>query len=103
MGKTDQAIARWEKNGAVPEESDFLIRHIYRQTIIGERESDIEMVGRLKACPTSWRAKAVSVRCPGPGQGSSPIRGTATWTSGSRRRRGDGGWTTDEILVQALG
>lgn len=48
MGKSDQSVANWEKK-QVPLESDFLIRHIYRQTATGEHASYVEMVDDLKA------------------------------------------------------
>jgi len=48
MGKTDQTVARWEKEQEVSTDADFLIRHIYRQTVIDEHASYVEMVDYLK-------------------------------------------------------
>ena len=48
MGRTGQTVAAWEKKQQVPTEAGFLIRHIYRQTVIGEHESYVKMVDHLK-------------------------------------------------------
>jgi putative transcriptional regulator len=48
MGKTAQTVAHWEKKEGVPPDAGFLIRYIYRQTIIGGHESYVEMVDKLR-------------------------------------------------------
>jgi len=47
MGKEAQTVAIWEKGGALNKDVDFLIRHIYRQVVLNERRTYIEMVDRL--------------------------------------------------------
>lgn len=47
LGKTDQSVANWEKTGNIPEEVNFLIRHIYRQTT-NKESSYTEEVDRLR-------------------------------------------------------
>jgi putative transcriptional regulator len=48
MGKTDQTVARWEKAQEVLPDTDFLVRHIYRQTVVSACASYVEMVDYLK-------------------------------------------------------
>jgi len=48
MGKTDQTVARWEKAQEVLPDTDFLVRHIYRQTVVSAYASYVEMVDYLK-------------------------------------------------------
>ncbi len=33
FGKTDQSVANWEKSDHPPKDVDYLVRHIYRQTM----------------------------------------------------------------------
>lgn len=33
VGKSDQSVAKWEKGEPIPIDVDYLIRHIYRQTM----------------------------------------------------------------------
>jgi DNA-binding transcriptional regulator YiaG len=47
LGKTDQSVAHWEKTGNIPEEVNYLIRHIYRQTI-NKKASYVDEVDRLR-------------------------------------------------------
>lgn len=47
LGKTDQSVANWEKTGKIPDEVNFLIRHIYRQTV-NMASSYLEEVDRLR-------------------------------------------------------
>ncbi len=47
LGKTDQAVAIWEKTGNIPKEVDFLVRHIIRQTI-DKSAIYVDEVDRLK-------------------------------------------------------
>lgn len=47
MGVTAQSVANWEKDHEVKEPSDFLLRHIYKQTI-GGRQSYMDLVDQLK-------------------------------------------------------
>ena len=47
MGKEAQTVAIWEKSKELNRDVDFLIRHIYRQTVLNERRTYIEMVDHL--------------------------------------------------------
>lgn len=47
VGKEAQTIAKWEKSEKLNQDADFLIRHIYRQTMINHHENYIEMVDHL--------------------------------------------------------
>lgn len=47
LGKSDQSVALWEKNGSIPKEVDFLVRHIMRQTM-GQSTSYMDEVDRLR-------------------------------------------------------
>ena len=47
VGKEAQTIAKWEKSEKLNQDADFLIRHIYRQTMINHHENYIEMVDYL--------------------------------------------------------
>jgi DNA-binding transcriptional regulator YiaG len=47
MGKEAQTVAIWEKSPELNRDVDFLIRHIYRQAILDERQTYVEMVDRL--------------------------------------------------------
>ena len=47
VGKEPQTIAKWEKTEKLNQDADFLIRHIYRQTMINHHENYIEMVDHL--------------------------------------------------------
>lgn len=46
VGKEDQTIAKWEKRKKISKDLDFLIRHIYKQTLNGS-QSYVEMVDHL--------------------------------------------------------
>ncbi|MFO1417249.1 MAG: hypothetical protein U1E83_01130 [Methylotetracoccus sp.] len=47
MGREAQTVALWEKSEALNSDVDFLIRHIYRSTVLKERRSYIELVDAL--------------------------------------------------------
>ncbi|MCI0734459.1 MAG: hypothetical protein L0Y38_11685 [Methylococcaceae bacterium] len=47
MGKEAQTVALWEKSEQVNQEVDFMIRHIYRQTVINVRQTYVELVDYL--------------------------------------------------------
>lgn len=46
-GKEAQTIAIWEKSEKLNQDADFLIRHIYKQTVINGHSNYIEMVDHL--------------------------------------------------------
>ncbi len=52
LGKTDQSVANWEKTGNIPREVDFLMRHIFRQTM-NEASLYVEEVDRLRSMDQS--------------------------------------------------
>jgi putative transcriptional regulator len=47
MGKEAQTVALWEKSDQVNQDVDFMIRHIYRQTVINARQTYVELVDHL--------------------------------------------------------
>jgi DNA-binding transcriptional regulator YiaG len=49
LGRTAQTVALWEKSEQIHDDADFLIRHIYRQTKINERDSYVELVDYLNS------------------------------------------------------
>ncbi len=48
FGKTDQSAANWEKTDKIPQEVDYLARHIIRQTL-NEKAAYVDEVKRLQA------------------------------------------------------
>lgn len=46
FGKGSQSVAKWEKENQINDDVDYLIRHIYKQTI-GGRQTYIELVDHL--------------------------------------------------------
>lgn len=62
MGKEAQTVALWEKGGALNRDVDFLIRHIYRQTVLNERRTYIEMVDRLNHLDRAENAERLEFR-----------------------------------------
>lgn len=61
LGKTDQSVAGWEKTGNIPEEVDFLVRHIYRQTHSQKCVSYVEEVDRLQQLDRSGHRDKVAL------------------------------------------
>lgn len=49
FGRGDQAVAKWEKGEKIPPDVDYLLRHIIRQTTLGESTIYLEEVDRLRA------------------------------------------------------
>lgn len=49
LGKSSQTVALWEKGSNLPDEVDFLVRHIYRQEVLRSRESYVQTVDALRA------------------------------------------------------
>ena len=49
MGKEAQTVALWEKSERVNQEVNFVIRHIYKQTIIKAKQTYVEMVDHLNS------------------------------------------------------
>lgn len=47
MGKEAQTVAVWEKSEKVNQDVDFMIRHIYRQTVVNARQTYVELVDYL--------------------------------------------------------
>ncbi|PZN78380.1 MAG: transcriptional regulator [Candidatus Methylumidiphilus alinenensis] len=47
MGKEAQTVAVWEKSEKVNQDVDFMIRHIYLQTVINARQTYVELVDYL--------------------------------------------------------
>lgn len=62
MGKEAQTVAHWEKGGELNKDVDFLIRHIYRQTVLNERRTYIEMVDRLNHLDRAENAERLEFR-----------------------------------------
>lgn len=59
MGKEAQTVALWEKSNKLNQDVDFMIRHIYRQSIINARQSYVEMVDWLNSKDRSEYEAAV--------------------------------------------
>ncbi|MGH8474490.1 MAG: helix-turn-helix domain-containing protein [Methylococcales bacterium] len=57
LGKEAQTVALWEKSEQIGREVDFMIRHIYRQTVINARQTYVELVDYLNGLD---RAEQVS-------------------------------------------
>lgn len=47
VGKDAQTIARWEKSDELNQDADFVVRHIYQQTVINRHANYEEMVDDL--------------------------------------------------------
>ena len=48
-GRQAQTVALWEKSERLNDDVDFLLRHIYRQTAINERDGYVALVDFLNA------------------------------------------------------
>ena len=49
LGCSEQAVAKWEKQGRIPKAEDFLIRRIYAEKLGGDREIEavVEMLNAI--------------------------------------------------------
>jgi DNA-binding transcriptional regulator YiaG len=47
MGKEAQTVAGWEKSDSLNPDVDYLFRHIYRQIVINQSDSYVDLVKRL--------------------------------------------------------
>lgn len=59
LGRTDQAVALWEKTGNIPKEVNFLVRHIFRQTM-DKTVTYLEEVDRLREMDKVEHTEGVS-------------------------------------------
>lgn len=48
LGREEQTVSLWERQGKIPSEVDFVVRHIFKQ-FMGDHQSYVDLVDQLRA------------------------------------------------------